>query len=158
MTTIACNRKEMAGDTRVTLDGVGSGSYSSIKLFVACGKVYGVHGENCEGQIRGIEWLQEGMVPENRPDPPKGADWHIIELSPEGIALFNTWMERDALLESHMAVGSGAKVALYCMKHRGMSPAEAVREACLADDFTGSPIYVASLRDLVVKRWIPKKG
>ena len=103
MTTIAANLKEMAGDTRVSMEGVGSGSYSSVKLFVANGAVYGVRGENCEGQIHGIEWIQSGMVAANRPDPPEDADWTILELSPTGLAIYNTWMERDALLDLYMS-------------------------------------------------------
>lgn len=157
MTTIAANCKEMAGDTRVSMEGVGSGSYASIKLFVANGSIYGVRGENCDGQIHGIEWIQSGMVAANRPDPPEDADWTILELSRNGLAIYNTWMERDLLLDRFIAIGSGAKVAMYCMKHLGMSPAEAVNEACKACDWTAAPIYVASLADPVLRKWVPSK-
>lgn len=152
MTTIACNLREMAGDTRVTCEGIGTDSYSNIKLFVSYGSIYGTRGENCDGQVRGIEWLQDGKIPENRPDPPKDADWQILELSPAGIALYNTWMERDLLLDTCMAIGSGRKVALYCMRVLGMTPAQAVAEACKMDDFSGPPVYVCSLKGLKIHR------
>lgn len=157
MTTIACNMKEMAADTKVSCEGIGTDVYSSLKLFTAHGSIYGVHGEDCSGQIRGIEWLQQGAIPDNRPDPPAEADWHILALTPRGIAIYNTWMEKDPLLERCIAVGSGRKVALYCMKFLGMSPAQAVYEACKADDWTDTPIYVASLADPVPRRWTPAK-
>ncbi len=137
-------------------EGVGSDVYSAIKLFATETAIYGIHGENCEGQIRAIEWLQQGSHPENRPEPTKAADWHIIELSPSGIVIYNTWLERDFLLNKFIAIGSGRKVAMYCMKVLGMSPAEAVREACKADDWSDAPIYVADLKDLVPKRWVDK--
>ena len=146
----------MAGDTKVSQEGVGSDVYSSVKIFTTDTSICGIHGENCEGQIRAIEWLQQGSHPENRPEPTKAADWHIIELSPSGIAIYNTWLERDLLLNKFIAIGSGRKVAMYCMKILGMSPAEAVREACKADDWSDVPIYVADLKDLAPRRWVDK--
>ena len=157
MTTIASNLREMAGDTRVVLEGIGTDSYASVKIFVAKNAIYGIHGENVAGQIHAIDWLQQGSLAENRPEPPKAADWHIMELSPAGLAVYNTWLERDVLLNKYIAIGSGRKVAMYCMKILGMSPAEAVREACRVDDFTDMPIYTVSLTDLAIKLWRPKK-
>lgn len=147
----------MAGDTKVGCEGIGSDIYSTIKVFAIGGCLYGTHGENCSGQVRGIEWLQTGAMRENRPDPPEDADWHIVELSPNGISIFNTWMEKDPLLNSYIAIGSGRKVAMYCMKYLKMSPAQAVAEACKVDSHTDHPIYVASLDDPVPRRWAPPK-
>jgi len=157
MTTIASNLREMAGDTRVVQEGIGTDSYASVKIFVAKNAIYGIHGENCEGQIRAIEWLQQGSLPENRPEPTKAADWHIMELSYSGLAVYNTWLERDLLLNKYIAIGSGRKVAMYCMRILGMPPAEAVREACRVDDFSDMPIYSASLADRTIKLWRPSK-
>ena len=55
-----------------------------------------------------------------------------------------------------LAVGSGRKVALYCMKYRGMSPAEAVAEACKVDHWSEVPIYRASLKSPQPELWVPR--
>lgn len=140
----------------MSCEGIGTDVYSTIKIFCANGALYGTHGANCDGQIRGIEWLKAGAVHQNRPDPPEDADWHILELSPAGIAIYNTWMERDPTLERCMAVGSGRKIALMCMLEFKMSPAEAVAYACKYDDYSDSPIYVSSLAEPTPKLWKPK--
>jgi hypothetical protein len=161
VTTIAANLREMAGDTRVTWEGIGTDAFAGVKLFPAKnGAIYGVTGGDCTGSIRALEWLQGDRPLELKPHPPEyehGWDWRIIELSPEGIAVYNVYLERDPTLEPLLAVGSGRKVAMYCMKYLHMSPAEAVREACRVDDHSDSPIYVASLAVPKVVRWNPPK-
>lgn len=153
MTTIACNLREMAAETRVSQEGIGIDRYSSVKVFSANGILWGVTGAECTGQLIALDWLKEGAIPANRPTPPKHADWTIIELSHFGIACWNEHLEREQLLDSVMAVGSGRKVALYCMRVLGMTPAQAVSEACKADCWSGTPIYVARLSDPVVRLW-----
>lgn len=161
MTTIACSLKEIAADTRVTWEGVGTDAFSGVKVFAAKnGALYGVTGDNCAGSLRAIEWLQGDRLAETKPHPPEYEhdwDWKLIELSKDGIAIYNEYLERDATLEPVLAVGSGRKVALYCMKYLRMSPAEAVREACKVDHFSESPIYTASLAHPKVTRWQPPK-
>jgi hypothetical protein len=161
VTTIACNLKEIAADTRVTLEGVGTDAYTGLKLFPAKnGAIYGATGSNCTGQVRAIEWLMGDRPLETKPHPPEYEhdwDWMLIELSREGIATYNEYLEREPALDGMLAVGSGRKVALYCMKHLRMTPAEAVREACRMDDFSDLPIYVASLERPKVVRWNPPK-
>jgi len=158
MTTIACSLKEMAADTKVNWEGICTDIYSSIKLFTTKSAIYGVTGGDCTGSIHAIEWLQDGAARDFRPKPRDEWDWTLIELSPEGIALYNTNLERETTLEPCLAVGSGRKVAYYCMKYLGMPPAEAVREACKVDNWSGAPIYVASLRTATVKRWTPTRS
>ncbi len=160
MTTIACNLKEIAADTRVTWEGVGSDIYTGVKLFAGDQAIWGVTGENCTGSILAIEWLLAGAHKDYRPAPPEYEhdwSWKIIELSRQGIALFNEHMERELCAEAFLAVGSGRKVAMYCMKFLGMSPAEAVREACRVDHWSEVPIYSARLADMKVERWQPRR-
>ncbi len=161
MTTIACNLREIAADTRVTWDGVGTDAFSGIKLFPAKnGMIYGITGENCTGSIRAIEWLQGDRNVDHQPHPPEfehGWDWRLIELSKNGISVYNEYLERDLTIEPVLAVGSGRKVALYCMRYLNMTPAEAVREACRVDHYSEVPIYTASLAVPKVKRWTPPK-
>lgn len=159
MTTIACNLREMAGDTRACADDIGTDRYSTLKLFAANGALYGIQGSDCSGQGFAVEWLRAGAIVANRPSsPPKDADWHILELSRAGIAYWNTRMEHEPLLESSMAIGSGRKVALYCMRVLGMSPAQAVAEACKVDNYSGMPVYVVTLANQTVRAWNGKKG
>lgn len=156
MTTVACNLKEIAADSHVTLEGVGQDSFKGEKLYVANGGIYGVSGEHCDGYIHAIEWLRNGAHPTNRPEPPKKSDWVLIELSEFGIATYNTLLERDPCYEPFMAIGSGRKVAMYCMKYLKLSPADAVREACRVDAWSKPPIFVADLKDLDVRRYKKK--
>lgn len=159
MTTIACNLKEIAADSRVTHDGIASDVYTGMKLFVAGSAIYATQGENCLGQMLGIEWLQQGAIVQNRPVPPKGADWNLLELSPAGMALYNDHLEREVVVADMFAIGSGRKVALYCMKYLGMSPAQAVFEACKVCNYSAPPVYHATLKERIIREWNPtKKG
>lgn len=163
MTTIAVDVRhgQIAADTRVTWEGIGTDVFSGVKLFPAKnGAVYGATGENCTGSIRAVEWLQGDRLPELKPLPPEYEhdwDWKLVELSPAGIALYNMYMERELCLDTVLAVGSGRKVAMYCMRYLRMSPAEAVHEACKVDHFSDAPIYVASVKDPRVVRWSPPR-
>ena len=150
----------MAGDSRVTWEGVGSDVYSSVKLYTTKSALYGITGENCTGSLLAIDWLREGAAKDFRPMPPEYEhdwDWKLIELSMEGIGIYNVNMERELTLEPFLAVGSGRKVAMYCMKYLGMTPAEAVHEACKVDHWSEVPVYTVSLANPVVRRWSPAK-
>lgn len=129
------------------------------KLFAGKnGVIYGWTGGNCTGSVRAMEWLLGDRLVETKPHPPEYEhdwDWKLIELSKDGIAIYNEYLERELTLEPLLAVGSGRKVALYCMKYLRMSPAEAVREACRVDHFSEVPIYTASLVKPEVVRWKP---
>lgn len=160
MTTIACNLREIAADTRVTWEGVGTDTYRSIKLYSGPKAIYAITGENCDGSLTAVDWLRGGALPLEKPVPPNENewDWKIAELSSEGIAIYNTMAEREVCIEPFLAFGSGRKVAYYCMKYLGMSPPEAVREACRVDHWSELPIYHATLPSRKVKLWEPPKS
>jgi hypothetical protein len=157
MTTIACNRNEIAADTNVTWEGVGKDSFRAIKIFAGKKAIYGITGGDSTGSLTAIEWLRKGVdAGESKPLPPEYEhtwDWKIIELSRSGIAVYNEYLEREICEEPCLAVGSGRKVALYCMKYLHMSPAEAVREACRVDLWSEVPIFHAALSDMKIKEW-----
>ncbi len=157
MTTIALNLKEMAADTRCTWEGVGTDVYQAVKIFAGPKALYAITGENCDGSAICVEWLQSGTGPQGRPDRPEDCewDWKVVELSVGGIAIYNTYFEREVTTEPYLAFGSGRKVAYYCMKYLGMAPAEAVREACKVDHWSEVPVYSAKLADLAIQRWKP---
>lgn len=161
MTTIACNRKEIAADTRVTWEGVGTDVYTAPKLYIGRNAIYGVTGDDCTGAVRAIEWLKGERNPEAKPMPPEyehSWDWKIIELSAEGIAIYNEILEREVTDEDVLAVGSGRKVAMHCMLYElpRKSPAEAVMAACRVDHYSSVPIYTASLERMKLERWKPQ--
>jgi hypothetical protein len=142
----------------VTWEGIGKDVYSSLKLFSTKTAIYGVCGGDCTGSTIAINWLLSGAPKDFRPTPPEYEntwDWTIIELSPEGIALYNENLEREVTMETMLAVGSGRKVALYCMRVLGMSPPEAVHEACKMDQWSDAPLFTANLKDTTPRRWAP---
>jgi hypothetical protein len=160
VTTLACNLKEMAGDTRVSWEEVGMDTVQAVKIFVGKDAIYGMTGGNCTGVIRALEWLQSEQLEDRKPQPPEYEhdwDWRIFELSEGGIAVYNEFLEREQTIEPMLALGSGRKVALYCMRYLKMSPAEAVREACKVDHHSELPVYRASLAGMEVELWKPPK-
>lgn len=156
MTTIAANLDTMAADSRVTWEGIGQDTFTAIKIFSTNKAIYGITGENCTGSLIAIDWFLSGSIASNKPIPPEyenNWDWKIIELSKEGIAIYNEFLEKERTAEPFLAVGSGRKVAMYCMKYLGMQPPEAVHEACKVDHWSEVPIYTASLKRRTVIPW-----
>ena len=148
MTTIACNLKEMAGDSCVTYDdiGVGTGQYSSKKVHRIGKSIFGERGESTAEVPILLEWIRGGCKPKRRPTLTKSADFFLLELSPSGIFLWTHHLAREPVLEQNFALGSGAKAALYCMRYLGMSPRKAVEEAAKVDAYTKAPFVVERLR------------
>lgn len=145
MTTIACNRREMAGDSCLTFEdiGIGTGQSPTKKLHRIGKSIFGERGENMAGVHIMLDWIRDGAVPEDRPEKmPKGANFYLLELSPKGIFLWTSDFERDVLDEPNFAIGSGAKAALYCMRYLNKTPLEAVAEAAKVDAYTKAPFYV----------------
>jgi hypothetical protein len=146
MTTIACNRSQMAGDSLLTCTDIGTGAYLSTKVRRIGKSIFGECGENCEESGLAWEWLQSKRKPDARPEFQEDADFYFLELSPSGIFVWNFSLTRETVLEDNMAVGSGRKVALYCMRYLGMTPAEAVTEAAKVDHHTRAPVVVMDLK------------
>ena len=61
------------------------------------------------------------------------------------IWLWDETLDRDLVMEPNFAIGSGAKVALYCMRVLGMGPRKAVQEAARVDAYTKGPFVVERL-------------
>ena len=144
MTTIACNLREIAADSCVTYDdlGIGTGQYSSRKLHRIGSSVYGERGESTAEVPILLDWIRRGCRPKTRPTLSKAADFFLLELSPDGIFLWTHHCAREPVDEPNFAIGSGGKVALYCMRYLKMSPSEAVVEAAKVDIFTKGPFMV----------------
>lgn len=145
MTTIACNLKEMAGDSLVTDDDIGTGTRLGMKLWRVRKSVFGVAGEDCSGEGLARYWLEHDYKTHQPPVPDDDWDWHFLELSPQGIFVWDKWMHREQVMEETMAIGSGRKVALYCMRILHMTPAKAVFEASKVDHHTRPPVHTVPL-------------
>lgn len=146
MTTIACNRNEIAADSCVTYEGVGTDKYLSIKLHRIGKSIFGETGNNCDETGLALEWLRNGARPKVRPKLSEHAEFRLLELNPDGIFIWTPRLTREPILEENMAVGSGRKVALYCMRVLKMSPEAAVLEASKMDEWTKPPVIVERLR------------
>lgn len=148
MTTVACNLREIAADSCVTFDdiGLGTGQASTTKLHRIGRSIYAERGENTNGVRQMLDWIRRGAKWKQAPDLPKAADFSLLELSPSGIFLWDSGLGRDPINEPNFAIGSGGKVALYCMRYLKMTPAQAVAEAEKVDAFTKGPIMVERLR------------
>jgi hypothetical protein len=148
VTTIACNLKEMAGDSCITFEdiGIGTGQAPTKKLHRIGKSIFGERGENMAGVHIMLDWIRGGAKLKRRPDSiPKGADFYLLELSPKGIFLWTSDFERDVINEPNFAIGSGAKVALYCMRYLNMGPRKAVEEAARVDAYTKGPFALERL-------------
>lgn len=148
MTTIACTRTSIAADSCFTFDdiGIGTGQAKCKKLHRVGRSVYGERGENCTGVNLVLDWLRRGGKWKQRPIVPKGAEWNLLELSPKGIFLWSSALDRDEINEPNFAIGSGAKAALYCMRYLSMNPLKAVEEAAKVDAFTRGPFFSHSIK------------
>lgn len=148
MTTIACNRQELAADSCYTHDdiGIGTGQFATLKIHRIGRSIFGMRGDNTVGQVQALQWIADGRRPSRRPEIPAKADWHLLELSPDGIYLWDQSLDREVVLERTFAIGSGAKVALYCMRELRMTPLKAVEEAAKVDAYTRGPFIVEKLR------------
>ena len=138
----------MAADTCVTFDdiGIGTGQHSTRKLYRIGKSIFGERGDNISGVQQMLDWIRRGAKWTATPQLPKGADFNLLELSPRGIFLWGSDLSRDKMEEEMFAVGSGAKVALYCMRYLNMKPLEAVMEAAKVDAYTKAPFHIERLR------------
>lgn len=137
MTTIVTNLECMAADQRMTDDGP---ICHAKKIHRIGDSVFGLAGDVMAGLVV-IEWLQ---TKRDRAVLYKAfgeeVQWRyefvLLELSPDGLALWNAWGVRCPLLDERFAIGTGAAAALEALEN-GHLPEEAVRRAVKRDHFSG---------------------
>lgn len=138
MTTIACNRHEMAADGRVTDN---DDTFQVEKVFRINGALYGCAGLY-QASVRFMEWVRRG---ETGRMPRLAKDFSSIKLTPKGIYVISgedpTWM---LCASEFLSIGSGRNLALGAMAH-GASPLEAVKTAMKWDIYSGGEPTVLSL-------------
>lgn len=142
MTTIACDRSDMAADGRVTSNGE---TFPGTKIYRVNGVLYGSAGLYA-ASVRFIEWAQRG---EKGRLPRLARDFSALKLTKDGIYVITdddpTWMRCNS---DHFAIGSGKDLALGAME-MGASPLEAVCIAMKWDTLSGGEPAVLSLTESI---------
>jgi hypothetical protein len=156
MTTIACSLREIASDSKIGEEDLAGGWYRGPKLRRIGNRIFAEAGNTDEVPLL-YEWIERGANPTDRPVLSPAADFLLLELSRDGIAVWTKYLTRTPMDTEFAAIGSGGPIALYLMRFQGMSPPAAVREACRVDEASEPPVYVATLRDHEIRQWRPRK-
>lgn len=141
MTTIALTREEICADSCFSFDGAGTDMFTTDKLYRIGVAIFGEAGDSAV-TAKIIKWLQRGADSEREPaftDDERAAGAAVVELAPDGIFLWDTALMRLPVKEPNFAIGSGRKVALFCMRFLDMTPFEAVQSASLVCAYTKPP-------------------
>ena len=141
MTTIVCNRKGMAADTRVSIEGCVY--YHAPKIFKIRNSLFGTAKDGMMCLVI-IEWLKTKdrnplKLYEHWTDETDRSDAWVLELDKNGIYLWDGWGMREQLLDQRYAIGSGSKIAITLLDE-GKTLEEAVEGAIKLDQYSGNPI------------------
>ncbi len=139
MTTIAANRSEMAGDSKVTDDDT---SFRGRKVHRVGEAVVGAAGTG-PAISKFIKWLRAGDL-DARPKFDKDDELAALVLTPAGLFAYGTELEPEEIDDPFYAVGTGKQAALAAMR-LGCTPGRAVEVACEIDNHTGGPVDVLRL-------------
>jgi hypothetical protein len=145
VTTVAANREVMAADHRVTEDG--SPICHMPKLYRIKDRVYGICGD-VDAALVFLAWLRAGLDTDEWDytflyayafdNTETRESFEVMELGPEGLALWNGWGVRKPILDDRYAIGSGGPAALQAMTGKSkLAPFDAVREAISGDQYSG---------------------
>jgi hypothetical protein len=138
MTTIVANLECMAADQRVTGDGP---ICHAKKMHRVGNSIFGLAGDVMAG-LAVIEWLRTPK--RNRAHLYKmfgeGVEWRyefvLLELSEDGLALWNAWGVRLPILDKTYGIGTGSQAALAALDS-GHTPEDAIRKAIRRDEYSG---------------------
>jgi hypothetical protein len=147
MTTIAARAStgEIAADSMVSGD---DSFYLVEKLRKGQESVYGGCGD-WDKLLKFYNSLESGA------DLDSDTDVTVLELRSDGIWIYESTIIPAKIKNDFWAIGTGANFAIAAM-HLGLTPAEAVKLACLYDTSSHEPIDVMSLSGR--KRGSTKKG
>lgn len=135
MTTIACNRKEMACDSRTSTD---DGNYFTCddKVERVGDSLIGCCG-NVDAIFKFLAWFKDRE--KERPEFTTDEDFSAVELNRSGIYYYGNTTYASRVRDPLFALGSGEKAARAAMLC-GKTPAEAVAIAIKCDKHSGPPI------------------
>lgn len=136
MTTIACDRKRMAFDTRTVED---TKCWPANDKVVRIGPaLVGCAGD--DGQIQQfLKWMRKP-----RSKPPELNDIVAMALRPDGIWHYRNGVICTPVDTAFFAIGSGEGYAIGAMEE-GATPKRAVEVAAKWDPNTGHPVLVLEL-------------
>ena len=123
-------------------------AYRSDKLYRAGKSIFGEAGDVAAG-LRFRRWAQDGMPKKDRPkfSGYDDDDFSVLELAPDGLWMWDSTMVRQSVMDPVYAIGSGSKVALYCVVVQKMSAEQAILEAAKVDVHTAGPVQVLRLNE-----------
>ena len=147
MTTIAAKAStgEIAADSMVSGD---DSFYLVEKLRRGENSIYGA----CGDWEKIVSFYQ---ALESKSSPDSDTDVTVLELRSDGIWIYESTIIPAKIKNDFWAIGTGANFAIAAM-HLGLTPAEAVKLACLYDTSSHEPIDVMTLSGR--KRGSTKKG
>ena len=147
MTTIVADVKRgvMAADSRVTTFSDLT-QYSTEKLYRIGKSIYGEAGD-VENSLKFRRWVQDGQLKKGKPSfkYDNDSNFLILELSTDGLWLWDYTVVRQRLTEEVFAIGSGHKIALYAVRVLGKTAEQAIEEAAKIDIHTAPPVQVLKL-------------
>jgi len=135
MTTIACNREEMACDSRTSFDG-GEFLTCDDKVEIIGDELVGACG-NTDSIFKFLHWFKDQS--KDRPEFTDQDCFSVVVLNPKGIFVYLDSTYAFRVRDPFYACGSGsmaAKAAMLC----GKTPAEAVAIAIKCDKNSGGPV------------------
>lgn len=134
-TTVVANLQAMASDTRISC----SPSFHTAKIIRHGDTLYGICGDLAVCLVL-VDWLKSGkrskQVLYKLISEEMRYETEILELSDQGLALWDGWGVRMPILGEFYAIGSGAPYAVQAI-HDGADLEEAVRASCRFDPYTG---------------------
>jgi hypothetical protein len=140
MTTIACNREEMACDSR--------SSYDGGEFFTCDDKIERIGDSlvGCAGKFSSIfkflAWFRNQSA--ERPEM-DDEDFTAVVLNRKGIWIYDGTTYPSRVAQTSFAIGSGSQGAFAAMLC-GKSPSEAVAIAIKCDKHSGGPVRQFSLQ------------
>jgi ATP-dependent protease HslVU (ClpYQ) peptidase subunit len=139
MTTIVCDRKGMAADTRVT----GVPMYYCAKVHRIRGKLVGVAGDSA-ATTKFLAWFRKECPADEMLLDVKDEDGDTglmaLVLDASGIYLYTNLTEPDRMYNKFYGVGTGAPYALGAIE-KGATLREAIKIAMKYDEATGGEIH-----------------
>ncbi len=139
MTTVVATRTSLVSDSKCS---EGSASFKTTKLFQVGDSLLGVAG-TLTAALKFIKWFKK----QDHDEPPilgETDDFDVLEVSPNGMFIWDRDLTAIEILSPFYAIGSGRMAALAAL-HLGTSPEQAVETACLIDSHSSGPVQVLRL-------------
>jgi hypothetical protein len=139
MTTVVATREALYSDSRVSFGGA---HFTSKKLFRIGDSILGISGTVTDN-LKFLDWFSH-QNPDESPEFTEDDSFDVVELSPEGLFVWDNALRRIEVIDPFIAVGSGYMAALAAL-HLGSSPEVAIETACKIDRSSGGPLQTLHL-------------